>query len=454
MNRSQLPDREGKLRRQWRQIVRWFQPGLGVKRWLGLMVVGTALIGLGLAILLLDYYRAHPDSPWLYLLSLRALPRWLRATLLGTTGIALLLTAVVRLNRTLLAPYVRPGRPVVDAVARHRRLRRGPRIVAIGGGTGLSTLLRGLKHQTSNLTAIVSVADDGGSSGRLRQALGLPPPGDLRACLAALSDDEDLITQLFQYRFLAGDELEGHSFGNLFIAALAGVTGSFDRGILEAGRVLAVHGQVLPSTGRDVALVADKAPALDVQAVRIEGESRIPTMPGRIRRVHLEPNDPPAHPEAIRAILSAEMIVIGPGSLYTSIMPNLLVPDIVRAVRSSRAFRVFVCNVATQPGETDGYDCRQHVEAVESHVGRGLVDIVLANDCPSGEPPAGSLWVCAPEERHPSGFYYRADLTDLERPWRHDPAKLAEVLLMLLEERTGPLELPSLDHVEPTSGLN
>ena len=197
---------------RWRRFVRWLEPGIGVKRWLGLMVIGTALIGLGLAIVLLDIYRAHPESPWLALLSLSGLPRWLRVLILGGVGIGLLIFAVVALNRTLLAPYLRPGKPIVDAVSKHRRLGRGPRIVTIGGGTGLSILLRGLKRYSGNLTAIVTVADDGGSSGRLRRSLGLPPPGDIRACIAALSDDEDLLTQLFRYRFLEGEELNGHSF--------------------------------------------------------------------------------------------------------------------------------------------------------------------------------------------------------------------------------------------------
>ncbi|HUS84392.1 MAG TPA: gluconeogenesis factor YvcK family protein, partial [Anaerolineales bacterium] len=228
----------GQSRHGWRLLARWLEPGLGVKRWLPLMVLGTAFIGLGLAVILLDYYWANPNSPLLAVLSLRMIPHNIRAILLGGVGTVILVYAAFRLNRTLLSPYVRPGRPVVEAVSNHRRLGRGPKIVAIGGGTGLSTLLRGLKAHTANLTAIVSVADDGGSSGRLRRSLNLPPPGDIRACLAALSADEDLLTQLFQYRFREGEELDGHSFGNLFIAALSGVTGSFQEGILDAGRIL------------------------------------------------------------------------------------------------------------------------------------------------------------------------------------------------------------------------
>lgn len=442
---------DGALHLFWR----WLQPGLGVKRWIGLMILGAALIGLGLAYFLLDIYRTSTYAPWLDVVTLRALPRWLRALLLGTSGVSLLLLAVFRLNRALLAPFIRPGRRVVEAVAEHRRLERGPRIVAIGGGTGLSTLLRGLKLHTGNLTAIVTVADDGGSSGRIRRTLGLPPPGDLRNCLAALSDDEDLLTQLFQYRFTQEGDLDGHTFGNLFIAALAGVNGSFDRGILEAGRVLAIRGRVLPATLVNVALVADKSPIVDAPAVRIEGESRIPEMPGRIRQVHLEPNDAPAFPETIHAILNADMIVIGPGSLYTSVIPNLLVPEITAAIRASRAFKVYVCNVATQPGETDGYDCLEHQAALDTHIGRGLVDVMVVNNRLQGGLPQGSSPVGeAASGRVANVPVYATDLIDENRGWRHDSAKLARTLLDLLEERTGPLENRARVPNELRSGLN
>jgi uncharacterized cofD-like protein len=442
----------GTFGQHWQLLWRWFELGLGVKRWLLLMVLATALIGLGLAIVLLDYYRAHPDATWLYIVSLRALPRWARASLLGLAGLSVLGLAVVGLNRALLAPFMRPGRSVVEVVSEHRRRGRGPRIVAIGGGTGLSTLLRGLKSYSGNLTAIVTVADDGGSSGRLRRSLGLPPPGDLRNCIAALSDDEQLLTQLFQYRFPEG-ELAGHSFGNLFIAALAGVTGGFDSGLSEAGRVLAIRGRVVPSTLKDVELVADKTPAMDVRAVRIEGESRIPNLPGQIRRLHLEPDDPPAYPEAIQAILNAEMIVIGPGSLFTSVLPNLLVKDITKAIHASRAFKVYVCNVATQPGETDTFSCGQHVSALEQHVGRGLIDVVLANDWMGAKLPDNLKFV-EPDCQGVAAPCHTADLADRSRPWRHDSTKLADELVALLEERTGPLDLPSLGDIEPSSGLN
>ncbi|MGH2620232.1 MAG: gluconeogenesis factor YvcK family protein [Anaerolineales bacterium] len=419
---------------------------MGVKRWLAVLVVAIALLGLGLATALLSLYHIEPNP--LHPRSLASIPAGVLAGFFVAVGLASALLAIFRLNNSLLSPYVRPGRPVVDVVAAHRKLGRGPKVVAIGGGTGLSTLLRGLKKHTANLTAIVTMADDGGSSGRLRRSLGLPPPGDIRACLAALSNDEDLLTQLFQYRFLAGEELDGHSFGNLFIAALSGVTGSFDRGILEAGRVLSIRGRVLPSTLANIALVADKTAALEAQAVRVQGESRIPEVPGKIRRIFLEPADPPAFPEAIHALLNADMIVIGPGSLYTSVLPNLLVPDIANAVRSSRAFRVYVCNVATQQGETDGYACLDHWVALSEHGGEGLVDTVVANDCtdlPLAEPSVAVL----PSSNGLLGVLsYSADLVDHQRPWRHDSDQLADSLIALLEEQTGPLEF---DRPEPSN---
>jgi uncharacterized cofD-like protein len=439
--------------KRWRRLLRWFQPGLGVKRWLLLMVLGTALIGLGLAVFLLDVYRSYPESSWLQFLSLSVLPRWLRAVIFGGSGILILLFSAMRLNRSLLAPYLQPGKSVVETVAEHRRLERGPRIVAIGGGTGISTLLRGLKLRTSNLVAIVTMADDGGSSGRLRRSLGLPPPGDLRNCIAALSDDEALLTNLFQYRFLDGDELGGHSFGNLFIAALAGATGSFEKGILEAGRVLTIRGKVIPATMRNVALLADKAPSFDVQAVRIEGESSIPSFPGRIQRLQLEPDDAPAYPEALNAILNADMIVIGPGSLYTSILPNLLIPDITAAIKATRCFKVFVCNVASQVGETDGYSCEDHVKAIEEHVGKGLFDLVVANDCFDATLPTEISWVKQPDANL-SIPIYMTDLVNSERPSHHDPIKLSDILISLLEERTGPLQLPPIEDLEQLRNVN
>jgi uncharacterized cofD-like protein len=425
------------------QHLRWLVPGLGVKRWMLVAMLGTTLVGVGLAFLLLDFYRTVPETWWLPLVSaaaLRFLPRIVRVVIFGGIGLGLILTGIAGINRSLMAPFLPRGRRVVEALADHRRRERGPRVVAIGGGHGLSTVLRGFKEYTHNLTAIVSVADDGGSSGRLRRTMGILPPGDIRNCLAALSSDEAMLTQLFQYRFPDGEaDLEGHSFGNLFISALAEITGSFEEAIAESGRVLAVSGQVLPSTLHDVRLVADVLLPHLINEVRVEGESHIPESTGKVRRVWLEPNTPLAFPRAIQAILAADLILIGPGSLYTSILPNLLVPDIAAAVRSSRALKIYICNVATQPGETDGYTCGDHVRAIEEHVGPLLFDLVVSNNRCQGNLPEGIQWVTTEDELSEDHAVYRADLIDVSQPWRHDSQKLAQVLIDLLQERTGPL---------------
>lgn len=426
-----------------RLTLRWLTPGLGVKRWLGLILIGTTFIGLGLAVLALDVYRTAPDTWWLPALSaasLRFLPRPLRALIFGGMGVGFILVGIWGLNRSLLAPFMRPGQPVVDTLASYRRRGRGPRIVAIGGGHGLATLLRGLKAFTHNISAIVTVADDGGSSGRLRRSMGILPPGDIRNCLAALSNDERLITQLFQYRFADGGvDLDGHSFGNLFISALTEITGSFEEAIAESGRVLSVHGRVLPSTLHDVRLVADVLLPHAVSEVRVEGESQIPEMPGRVHRVWLEPNAPSAFPLAVQALLSADLIVVGPGSLYTSILPNMLVPDITNAIKASGALKIYVCNVATQKGETEGYSSGDHIRALEHHVGAHVFDIVLSNVDVAGELPEDVDWVIAEEDLHEEYAIYQAALIDSDQPWRHDSQKLAHVLIDLLQERTGPL---------------
>jgi uncharacterized cofD-like protein len=424
-------------------LTRWLIPGLGVKRWFLIIMLGITLIAVGLAVFLLDFYRTAPDTWWLPLLSaasLRFLDRPLRAIIFGGLGIGFIVFGIWELNRSLVAPFLRPGYRMVDVLREHRQRERGPRIVAIGGGHGLATLLRGLKIHTRNLTALVTVADDGGSSGRLRRELGILPPGDIRNCLAALSDDEALLSQLFQYRFGEGEGgLDGHSFGNLFISALAEITGSFEEAVAESGRVLAVRGRVLPSTLHNVSLVADILLPHTLNEVRIEGESQIPQSPGKVRRVWLEPSNPPAYPEAIQSILAADLILVGPGSLFTSILPNLLVPDLVEAIRASRALKIYISNVATQPGETQGFTCGDHVRVLEEHIGSGLFDMVVSNSQSEGRLPEGVQWVLAEDELDEDHAVYRADLVDVLRPWRHDSQKLAQVIMDLFQERTGPL---------------
>ena len=334
---------------------------------------------------------------------------------------------------------MKPGKNILETIALHRRRERGPRIVAIGGGTGLSALLRGIKAHTANLTAIVTVADDGGSSGELRSRLGVLPPGDIRNCLSALSTDEELLSQIFQYRFADSSGLNGHTLGNLFITALADITGSFEEAIAESGRVLAVQGRVLPSTLRDVRLSAEVSNNVNAQNIRITGESAIPQTAGKIQRVWLEPANTQAFPPALQAILNADLILVGPGSLYTSIMPNLLVPDIVEAMRASRALKFYICNVATQPGETDSFTCDDHIKAIEKHVGGRLFDLVICNDQFEGHLPNKSDWVKPGDGFNKQYPVYNTSLVDKSNTWRHDPVRLAQVLMDLFNERTGPL---------------
>ena len=438
--------------------LRWLRPGIGVKRWLvllllgatllglGLLLFGTTLLGLGRVYLQVDMYRAEDAPSVAGTLTLQFIPDVGRAALLGLMGVVLVVIAVTRLSRTLLAPFIRPGQDLAGAVSEHRRQGRGPKVVAIGGGTGLSTLLRGLKRHTSNLTAIVTVADDGGSSGRLRRSLGVLPPGDFRNCIAALADDESLTTQLFQYRFGADKDLGGHSFGNLFITAMAEVAGSFERGLLESSRVLAIRGRVIPATLRNVTLVGELETAgggAGARVSRVEGESQITLAEGAIRRVYLQPEDVPAYPGAIRALLDADLIVLGPGSLYTSLLPNLLVRDLAEAIAASRAQKVYVCNTATQPGETEGYTVVDHVKAIERHTRPGLFPFVLANSHRGGGLLPNLDWVHVDPLRANGALQLiTADLIDAERPWRHDSGKLAEALMnLIIAAQAGPAGL-------------
>ena len=425
-----------------RDIPRWFRPGLGIKRWFLFVLFGITLLALGFAVFLIDLYRTDSSNPilltFLSYASLRFIPRIWRAIIFGGLGISIVGYGILQLNRSLLQPFVRPGSNVFDQLTDFRRRDQGPRIVAIGGGHGLATLLRGLKTHTGNLTAVVTVADDGGSSGRLRESLGILPPGDIRNCLAALSNDEALLTQLFQYRFSGSPDLEGHSFGNLFITALADITGSFEDAVVESGHVLSVNGRVLPATLHDVKLVASMEVPHSINEVRVEGESNIPAMAGRVRRVWLEPDSAPAFPPVIKAILSADLIIAGPGSLYTSILPNLLVQDLLSAMRVSRALKIFICNIATQPGETDSFTCHDHIRALEGHTGRDLFNVILCNDNTSGQIDT-SQWVVADAKTLADPRTYCADLVDNDHPWRHDSQKLAQVIMDIFNERTGPL---------------
>lgn len=411
-------------------------PGLRIKRWLGLTLVGLVVLALGLAYLFVELYRTVALPMEASYLTLQFLPRWLRGLIFVAAGVTVTALAVTRLNKSLSVPLARPhnGVGIVDALVTYHQRERGPKIVTIGGGTGLSTMLRGLKNYSANITAIVTVADDGGSSGRLRRELGVLPPGDFRNCIVALADAEPLMARLFQYRFGQGSGLDGHSFGNLFIVAMSGITGNFEEAIREASRVLAVRGQILPSTLENVTLCAE----LEDEA-HVRGESKISETTAPIRRVYLTPERPAAFPDAVRAILEADIVVVGPGSLYTSILPNLLVDGIAKALVSTEALRIYVCNVATQPGETDEFRASDHVRALLNHVRGQPIDVMLANDNLSGSiKPEWHVQHVQADEDEIGRLGIEVALFDVVDPHnalRHSPEKLTAAIAQLYERR-------------------
>jgi uncharacterized cofD-like protein len=411
-----------------RRTLEWLYPGLGIKRWLALAVAG--------AVLLLFSVVLAAGTLWVEQL-LRALGLgWLEsrpaaALVLAFDGIVLGAIALFVGARRAWR-FQRTNPETAGEIRAAARLARGPSVVAVGGGTGLAALLRGLKVHTSNLTAVVTMADDGGSSGLLRRGMGMPPPGDLRNCLVALADDESMMSRLFQYRFPDQSGLQGHSFGNLFMAALAEVTGDFERAVQESTRVLKVRGRVLPSTLEDVVLHAQLE-----GGGRVSGESTITAADRLPRRVWLAPDAPRALPQALSALVQADLVVLGPGSLYTSIIPNVLIPEVRDALRRTRGWVVYVCNVMTEPGETDGYTAGDHLEALHRHGLAGLVDFVLVNDAPisaglaASYERSGSRPVTADETRLEKlgvKVSYAPVLAESDVV-RHDPERLAAALL-------------------------
>jgi uncharacterized cofD-like protein len=404
--------------------LKWLTIGIGVKRWLLTTAVGILGMALGLAAVLFQIDSSIPSRF-----------NWQQIFVFISFGFVITIFSLIKVSRNLLAPFRRNqvGR-VVDVVYSHSKRHKGVKVVAIGGGTGLPSVLRGLKAYTSHITAIVTVADDGGSSGRLRRDLGVLPPGDIRNNIVALADDESLMAQLFQYRFSEGD-LDGHAFGNLFIAALAGVSGGLEIALPEVERVLNIQGRVLPSTLDDMNLVATITIDDESEAIQVEGESKISNMNGHIERISILPLNAQAYFESVNAILDADLVAIGPGSLYTSILPNLLVKGIGDALRATKAHKVYICNVATQPGETQNYSVADHVVALEEHIGRGMFQTIVANDAmPTQNAGENTHYVTPAPINHEILQRYEvhyADLTDWEKPWRHDPQKLAKTLLKL-----------------------
>ena len=315
-------------------------------------------------------------------------------------------------------------------------------IVTIGGGHGLSSLLRGLKKVTRNITAVVTVADNGGSSGALRRDMGILPPGDIRSCLTALADDEEFMTQVLQYRFSSASGVGQHNLGNLLLTALADITGSFEQGVHELASILAIRGTVTPSTLANINLAADIEVEKDGQksVERVTGESEITETYGHILRCWIEPENVSANPEAIRAILNADLILMGPGSLYTSILPNLLVSGIANAVAASSAKKLYICNLTSQPGETDNMDSADHLEIISSYLPDTRLDGIVCNNFYPEALPNHVTW-CKISSKKDFGIkIFEDNLIDENYPWRHDPDKLTNVLIQAWEALKEPSE--------------
>ena len=402
-------------------IIKWFYPGMRIKRWFLTTILGIFIVSLGVIF---------------------AVSNYTLVTVFGFViifcGIVLVVLGIIKTIISLITLFLpERERDLVHILYQRRYLERGPKIVAIGGGHGLSNLLFGLKEYTSNLTAIVTVADSGGSSGRLREEFNIVAPGDIRNCLVALADAPALMGELFQFRFAENSELKGHNFGNLFLTAMVQLTGGdFEKAVKESSKVLAIRGKVIPSTVNNVHLVAEY-----VDGSRTEGEARIPRRDKRIERLFVIPEDTHPTEEALDAIENADIVILGPGSLYTSIIPNLVIKGMTQALEETNAYKIYVCNVMTQPGETDGYTASDHLRALMNHTSTRAVDACLIND---GLVPEDALQ----RYRHENSFPVKPDVDDLKELGcrvvatdllgvndyvRHDAKKLTKALIELIE---------------------
>jgi uncharacterized cofD-like protein len=443
--------------RSWRT---WLRPGMLIKRWMILAMVGIIVISLGLAMGLTWAYRNYywqleSTSGAVRFLTLQFIPHPYRELVLIVPGAAMLCFGLWKLGHAVIGPILAltsVRQPISQIVANHRFGPNMPdiNVVAIGGGTGLSHLLRGLKQHDIDITAIVTVADDGGSTGRIRREYDIPAPGDIRNCIVALADDESLVNQLFQYRFdRDGSDLKGHSLGNLFITALTQVTGSFEQAVLEFGKVVNIRGRVMPSTLANIDLCAEL-----VDGTTVHGESSISGDKAPIRKVYLQPDSPAAYAPALDAIFNADLIILGPGSLYTSVIPNLLVSGVVDAIRWSRGTTVYACNVATQRGETDHFTATDHIRAVVEYLGRGNLDYAVVNsNRASAEAIKPELGVQAVLDDGQIAIYdgvkiLGADVISDINPLRHDPTKLSQVLVNLGRPTGAVAPLPA-ERIQP-----
>jgi uncharacterized cofD-like protein len=408
-------------------------PGLSLKRWLALGAIGIAAVAIGI-VFALKLSLGPGFHSFVGVLSLRDAPPTVRGGVFIAIGVVAAGAATAGLVASLAEVWLRKrhGR-FLDSLYVERVLSGGPNVVAIGGGSGLPNLLRGLKHYTSNITAVVTVADDGGSSGRLRSELGILPPGDIRNCLVALADSEAVMQELMDYRFSTNGQLDGHSFGNMLIAALASIGGDFYKGVVAAGKLLAVRGSVVPSTFTDVTLVGST-----VSGRRLIGESRIGTSEERLQSLALMPSDAPGHPDAVKAIKEAHLIVLGPGSLFTSIVPNLLVREISAAIADSSALKMYICNVAGEPGATVGYSIMDHLNVVRHYAGEAGVNVVIANSNVAHSDGSDGLNIIPPKAAWDDDtIYVSADVINEESPSRHDSAKLASAISEAYQRHRG-----------------
>ena len=404
------------------RVIKWFYPGMRVKRWVGLLVFAVALVALSSARFFIEesfFSRA------LYILVT------LLGVFLGVLGLRNILSSFINV-------FVPGGdKELVDMIYRKRYLEKGPRIVTVGGGTGLSVLLQGLKEYTSNIAAVVTVADDGGSSGRIRQQFDILPPGDIRNCLVALADAPTLMQELFQFRFDSSSELSGHSFGNLFITVMTKLTGDFEKAVKESSKVLAIRGQVIPSTLNKISLVAKYK-----DGSTQEGETAIPNKKRQITNIYLNPPDIQGTPDAIKAISEAQAIILGPGSLYTSVIPNLLIKEIREAILASSALKIYISNVMTQPGETDGYTAYEHIKAIIEHSSPRIIDYCVVNSRLISQEllekyqqdNSFPVLIDIDKIRHAGYRVIEGDLVNSLDYVRHDSGKLAKIVIDLIQE--------------------
>ena len=418
-------------------LMKWLYPGMKMKRWLLLFAIGVIMVSFGAALALnYEYLGRAEEEIFKFVYMTVGSYNYAINMAIGFTiiiiGACMMLFSTRSIIRSIIAVII-PDRSekLVDLIYQKQKLSRGPVVTVIGGGHGLSVLFRGIKESTSNVSAVVTVADDGGSSGRLREELGIIPPGDLRNCLVALADTEPLMEKLFQYRFEGSTVLAGHSFGNLFIAAMNEVTGDMETALKESSKVLAVKGRVIPASKESVRL-----DAIMTDGTIVEGESQIPEARKKIRRVQLYPKKVSAVPAALEAIENADAIILGPGSLYTSIMPNLLVEGVAKALKKSKAIKIYICNVMTQPGETDKYSASDHAKAILNHTGRGAIDYVLVNSAPIPENfcTGESQPVEVDEEKiNALGCgLIKEDLISDTDAGRHDPDKLCKAVMKII----------------------